>query len=246
MDNNDIDDSFIKIKKDLTAMESLIFHIKKEQVKKKLLLSLSPEENSSPSTPQEILSEYLSYRKSLPEDKKDLADINFIASNSLNVLEKPVCVFYTTHGGANISKHYSFANTPGYNTCSQPDIVANAKSNSPIPCSFGLSQSNCNYYQPDIALVSKDIVEDKHYALAKARTFTASFLYFIYDSDLNVYQTLNYSNISDKDNILDKQAISIYREFLSSQISVSSIPLEISLADTAPNNKSSYLMSLVS
>ena len=255
MDNHDIDDSHInKMKKDLTALENLFLQLKKEQIKKKLFFPISVDtsslnnisDNPIPSTPEEILSYYLSYREVLPDDKKDLADINFIASNSLNVLERPVCIFYSTHSGANISKHYAFANTPGYNTCSQPDIVSQAKSNSPIPCSFGITQSNCNYYQPDIALVSKDIVAEKHYALAKARTFTGSFLYFIYDSDLNVYQTLNYSNVNNKDNILDDQAIAVYKEFLSTQIFASSTSVEIPVLDLVSKNKSSYLMSLVS
>lgn len=182
----------------------------------------------------------------------DLSDLSPETSDAVIALSvaasPPACVHHTSHTMLNPSSSYTFANNPGASACSNPALV-DASRSSFLPCKFPISNAICPFYSADYKIIKKVVSinnSSSYYYLSKFRLLTGSYSYKIYDNTLKVYLELSYDNISDSENVLDSEAISIFNSFIDqAMLKVDNVDLYSSEV-ISESNKVSYLSTLIS
>jgi hypothetical protein len=112
-----------------------------------------------------------------------------------------------------------------------------------------MEQSNCPLYKPDFSVMNKVRANnDIDYYLSRFRSYDGTYLYRIYDNNLNVYSQFKYTQIEMENDNLNLEAISLFNKFL---IDLSIQFVQQDVAEDAmliPKQKetNSYLKTLVS
>jgi hypothetical protein len=133
---------------------------------------------------------------------------NQISKNTLTS-----CQHHSSPSNLNPSSSYGYANNPGIFSCS----VTSRKSNDgqPVSCVYPIEQSNCPLYKPDFSVMRKVRTStDVDYYLSRFRSYDGTYLYRIYDNNLNVYSQFKYTQIEMENDNLDLEAISLFNKFL--------------------------------
>lgn len=138
----------------------------------------------------------------------DYESANEIAKRTLTS-----CQFHSSPSNLNPSTSYLYANNPGIFSCS----VSSRKSNDsqPVSCVYVMEQPNCPLYKPDFSVMRKvRSTADIDYYLSRFRSYDGTYLYRIYDNELNVYSQFKYTQIQMEDDNLNLEAVSLFNKFL--------------------------------
>lgn len=156
----------------------------------------------SPSTIRNLLD-------SITDPKSD--DYELAKQISKNTLT--ACQHHSSPSNLNPSSSYAYANNPGIYSCSAPTRKSNDAQ--PISCVYAMEQSNCPLYKPDFSVMRKvRINDDVDYYLSRFRSYDGTYLYRIYDNNLNVYSQFKYTQIEMENDNLNLEAISLFNKFL--------------------------------
>lgn len=123
------------------------------------------------------------------------------------------CQFHSSPSNLNPSTSYVYANNPGIFSCS----VSSRKSNDsqPVFCVYVKEQPNCPLYKPDFSVMRKvRSTADVDYYLSRFRSYDGTYLYRIYDNELNVYSQFKYTQIEMENDNLNLEAVSLFNKFL--------------------------------
>ena len=123
------------------------------------------------------------------------------------------CQFHSSPSNLNPSTSYVYANNPGIFSCS----VSSRKSNDsqPVFCVYVMEQPNCPLYKPDFSVIRKvRSTADVDYYLSRFRSYDGTYLYRIYDNELNVYSQFKYTQIEMENDNLNLEAVSLFNKFL--------------------------------
>jgi hypothetical protein len=157
------------------------------------------------------------------------------------------CQHHSSPSNLNPSSSYAYANNPGIYSCSTPTRKSN--DSQPVFCVYVMEQSHCPLYKPDFSVIRKvRTITDVDYYLSRFRSYDGTYLYRIYDNNLNVYSELKYSQIQMQNDNLNIEAIALYNRFL---IDLSVEFVEHDIAEDAmlifkQKETNSYLKTLVS
>ncbi len=180
---------------------------------------------------------------SITDPKSD--DYELAKEISKNTLTS--CQHHSSPSNLNASSSYAYANNPGIYSCSAPTRKSN--DGQPISCVYAMEQSNCPLYKPDFSVMNKVRANnDIDYYLSRFRSYDGTYLYRIYDNNLNVYSQFKYTQIEMENDNLNLEAISLFNKFL---IDLSIQFVQQDVAEDAmliPKQKetNSYLKTLVS
>jgi hypothetical protein len=180
---------------------------------------------------------------SITDPKSD--DYELAKEISKNTLTS--CQHHSSPSNLNASSSYAYANNPGIYSCSAPTRKSN--DGQPISCVYAMEQSNCPLYKPDFSVMNKVRANnDIDYYLSRFRSYDGTYLYRIYDNNLNVYSQFKYTQIEMENDNLILEAISLFNKFL---IDLSIQFVQQDVAEDAmliPKQKetNSYLKTLVS
>lgn len=172
----------------------------------------------------------------------DYENANEIAKRTLTS-----CQFHSSPSNLNPSASYAYANNPGIFSCS----VSSRKSNDsqPVSCVYVMEQPNCPLYKPDFSVMLKvRSTADVDYYLSRFRSYDGTYLYRIYDNELNVYSQFKYTQIEMENDNLNLEAISLFNKFLidlSIQFSYQDVA-EDAMLISKQKETNSYLKTLVS
>ena len=123
------------------------------------------------------------------------------------------CQFHSSPSNLNPSTSYVYANNPGIFSCS----VSSRKSNDsqPVFCVYVKEQPNCPLYKPDFSVMRKvRSTADVDYYLSRFRSYDGTYLYRIYDNELNLYSQFKYTQIEMENDNLNLEAVSLFNKFL--------------------------------
>ena len=181
--------------------------------------------------------------KSIKDPKSD--DYEIAKEISKTLLTS--CSFHSSPSNLNPSTSYVYANNPGIYSCSVPS--REASDSRPLSCVYPLEQNNCPLYKPDFSVIRKvRTVADVDYYLSRFRSYDGTYLYKIYDNNLNVYSELKYSQIQMDNDNLNIEAVSLYNRFLI-DLSVEFVQQDIAedaMLISKQKETNSYLKTLVS
>jgi hypothetical protein len=172
----------------------------------------------------------------------DYENANEIAKRTLTS-----CQFHSSPSNLNPSTSYAYANNPGIFSCS----VSSRKSNDsqPVSCVYVMEQPNCPLYKPDFSVMRKvRSTADVDYYLSRFRSYDGTYLYRIYDNELNVYSQFKYTQIEMENDNLNLEAISLFNKFLidlSIQFTYQDVA-EDAMLISKQKETNSYLKTLVS
>lgn len=138
----------------------------------------------------------------------DYQNANEIAKRTLTS-----CQFHSSPSNLNPSTSYVYANNPGIFSCSVPSRKSN--DSQPVSCVYVMEQLNCPLYKPDFSVMRKvRSTADVDYYLSRFRSYDGTYLYRIYDNELNVYSQFKYTQIEMENDNLNLEAISLFNKFL--------------------------------
>ena len=123
------------------------------------------------------------------------------------------CQFHSSPSNLNPSTSYVYANNPGIFSCS----VSSRKSNDsqPVFCVYVKEQPNCPLYKPDFSVMRKvRSTADVDYYLSRFRSYDGTYLYRIYDNELNLYSQFKYTQREMENDNLNLEAVSLFNKFL--------------------------------
>lgn len=167
---------------------------------------------------------------------------------ALTVAQQGVaCSHFTPSTMLNPSPLYSFANNPGYDSCSNQSVAELNPGQVFVKCQFSNRNYVCPYYSPHYQIITKHSLNDnRFYYLTRFRSYSGSYTYKIYDSNSNVYQVFEYTNLSIKDNDLDSEALALFNLFLKDSMLETKPLNDVTDSVSSKPQKTSYLSTLVS